>query len=261
MQANGVDDQLAQTYWRFAIVPTRSCRVQEGYQFNRRSSNSSLIPKALRSAARAVLYEVSGCRCSTRWMTSRRSRPKREGGPVTEPAALIEMNADERQLLKEAVCDAILERTRRMVSGDGEVGGMILGAKPSRVLSSGFVLPRIDEDGDDESSDIRLAAHGLDFRLRAAPGTLQITPSLAVYVRVLPSAEDLFARGGRLIPRAELSEAAAQRAKGEVSRRLAQQANGVTGRARRDMRNRHRGAGLPRDGSRGARWSDRSASR
>src|SRR3954465_12090766 len=119
------------------------------------------------------------------------------------------MDADERQLLKEAVCDAILERTRRLVSGDGEVGRTIVGAKPSRLLSSGFILPRIDEDGDDESSDIRLAAHGLDLRLRSAEGTLRITPSFAVYLRVLPSAEDLFAREGRLIPRAELSSDAA----------------------------------------------------
>lgn len=36
MQANGVDEMLAQTYWRFAIVPTRSYRVQEGFQFNQR---------------------------------------------------------------------------------------------------------------------------------------------------------------------------------------------------------------------------------
>ena len=83
---------------------------------------------------------------------------------VSEPWALRGMEPDERQLLKEAVCDAILERTCRIVSGGGEIGRTILGAKPSRVLSSGFILPRIDEDGDDESSDIRLAAHGLDLR-------------------------------------------------------------------------------------------------
>jgi hypothetical protein len=155
---------------------------------------------------------------------------------VSEPTALIDMDADERQLLKEAVCDAILERTRRIVSGDGEVGRTVLGAKPSRVLSSGFILPRIDEDGDDESSDIRLAAHGLDLRLRSVGENLQITPSLAVYVRTLPSSEDLFAREGRLIPRAELSAVASQQAKTEIAGRLDRQANGLTGRARRELR-------------------------
>lgn len=155
---------------------------------------------------------------------------------MSEPDVLQKMDADERQLLKEAVCDAILERTRRLVSGDGEVGRTILGAKPSRLLSSGFILPRIDEDGDDESSDIRLAAHGLDLRIRAVEGILRISPSLSVYVRILPTAEDLFARSGRLIPRAELSSDAAGRAKAEITRRLGSEASGLTGRARRDAR-------------------------
>ena len=171
---------------------------------------------------------------------------------MSEPRALRDMYADERQLLKEAVCDAILERTRRMVSGDGEIGRMILGAKPSRVLSSGFILPRIDEDGDDESSDIRLAAHGLDLRLRAAAGTMRISPTLAVYVRILPTAEDLFARGGRLIPGADLSTDAKKRAKREIASRLDQDRSGATGRARRELRAsiaaqvyRHMGVGVP----------------
>ena len=155
---------------------------------------------------------------------------------MTEPAALIGMDVDERQLLKEAVCDAILERTRRTMSGDGEIGRTILGDKPSRVLGSGFILPRVDEDGDDESSDIRLASHGLDLRLRDTGGVLRIIPSLAVYVRTLPSAEDLFARRGRLIPRAELSTAASQQARAEIARRLDQQAAGASARERRDMR-------------------------
>jgi hypothetical protein len=155
---------------------------------------------------------------------------------MSEPQALRDMEPDERQLLKEAVCDAILERTRRMVSGDGEIGRTILGAKPSRVLSSGFILPRIDEDGDDESSDIRLAAHGLDLRLRAVTGTMRISPALAVYVRILPTAEDLFVRGGRLIPRAELSTGAARRAKDEIARRLDQHGDAPAGRARRQLR-------------------------
>lgn len=155
---------------------------------------------------------------------------------MTESAALRDMEPDERQILKEAVCDAILERTRKLVSGDGEVGRTILGNKPSRVLSSGFILPKIDEDGDDESSDIRLAAHGLDLRLKDAQGRLRVAPALSVYVRILPSADDLFARAGRLVPRAELSSDAAQRAKVEIARRLDSQAGGATGRARREMR-------------------------
>lgn len=46
MQANGVDEMLAQTYWRFAIVPTRSYRVQEGFQFNQRVVQFVLDPES-----------------------------------------------------------------------------------------------------------------------------------------------------------------------------------------------------------------------
>ena len=46
MQANDVPDQLAETYWRFAIVPTRSYRVQEGFQFNQRVVQFVLDPES-----------------------------------------------------------------------------------------------------------------------------------------------------------------------------------------------------------------------
>lgn len=46
MQASGVDEVLAQTYWRFAIVPTRSYRVQEGFQFNQRVVQFVLDPES-----------------------------------------------------------------------------------------------------------------------------------------------------------------------------------------------------------------------
>lgn len=105
---------------------------------------------------------------------------------MAELRALDRLNADERQLLKEAVCDAVLERTRGVVSGEGPHGAIILGEKPSRTLSSAFILPRLDEDGDDEASDIRIASHGLDLRLRPSAGSLHLRPSLSVYVRALP---------------------------------------------------------------------------
>ena len=46
MQANCVDEMLAQTYWRFAIVPTRSYRIQEGFQFNQRVVQFVLDPES-----------------------------------------------------------------------------------------------------------------------------------------------------------------------------------------------------------------------
>src|SRR5205814_132245 len=93
---------------------------------------------------------------------------------MAEPRALDGMPWDDRQLLKEAVCDAVLERTRRVVSGEGVYGAAVLGEKPSRILSSAFILPRLNEDGDDESSDIKIPAHGMDLRVRPSGGALQV---------------------------------------------------------------------------------------
>lgn len=139
---------------------------------------------------------------------------------MADPRSLDGLGSDERQLLKEAVCDAILERTRKVVSGDGEHGAVVLGQKPSRVLSSGFILPRLNEDGDDEANDIRIAAHGMDVRIRqTAAGTVSVQPHLSVYIRAIPSSDELFARGGRLIPRADFNDRARQDIRDEVNRR------------------------------------------
>jgi hypothetical protein len=53
MQASGVDHVLAQTYWSFAIVPTRSYRVQEGFQFNQRVVQFVLDPESFASGLQA----------------------------------------------------------------------------------------------------------------------------------------------------------------------------------------------------------------
>ncbi len=142
---------------------------------------------------------------------------------MPEVRALAGMRWDDRQLLKEAVCDAIIERTRRVVSGEGSHGAIIVGEKPSRALSSGFILPRLNEDGDDESSDIKIPAHGIDLRVQASRGTLRVRPSLFVYVRGLPTAAELFGRDGRLIPRADFNDTAREHAKNQINQRAAQE--------------------------------------
>ena len=139
---------------------------------------------------------------------------------MAEPARLVGMSGDERQELKEAVCDAILERTRRVVSGTGEHGAVILGEHPSRVLSSGFVLPRM-VGGDDESSDIRIASHGMDIRLRGGTGAIVLRTEMSVYVRGLPTSAELFARDGRLLPKADFSPAANQTRRQAIAARVA----------------------------------------
>lgn len=95
---------------------------------------------------------------------------------MAEPRALEGMQWDDRQQLKEAVCDAVLERTRRVVSGEGAHGAAVLGEKPSRVLSSAFILPRLNEDGDDELSDIKIPSHGMDLRVRPSGGCCVFCP-------------------------------------------------------------------------------------
>jgi hypothetical protein len=63
------------------------------------------------------------------------------------------------------------------------------------------LLPRFDPTGqDDETSDIRIAASGMDFHIDAhAAGQSTITPSFSVYVRVLPDwvelADEALGRG------------------------------------------------------------------
>lgn len=46
MEANEVDEPLARMFWDIAIVPTRSYRVQEGFQFNQRVVQFVLDPES-----------------------------------------------------------------------------------------------------------------------------------------------------------------------------------------------------------------------
>ncbi|ABD07237.1 Helicase-like [Rhodopseudomonas palustris HaA2] len=128
---------------------------------------------------------------------------------MADPLALAGLSADDRQELKEAVCDAVLDRTRQIVSGEGDFGRTIFHERPARRLSSGFILPRLDAAGDDESSDIRIASHGLDFRLLSGgSGEIIVQPTFSVYVRALPTTDELFARNGWLIPPPGFNQAA-----------------------------------------------------
>jgi hypothetical protein len=139
---------------------------------------------------------------------------------MADPQALDGLSWDQRQELKEAVCDAVLERARQVVTGDGAYGSIILNERPSRKLSSGFVLPRLNPDSDDESSDIRIATHGLDFRIRAGgDGVVTVSPTLNAYVRALPTSDEMFARNGWLIPSADFNDGAKTRIKDAINLR------------------------------------------
>jgi hypothetical protein len=92
------------------------------------------------------------------------------------------------QELKEGVCNALVNMTIARVSGSDASGRILYGRSPRRSIVSGQLLPRFDPTGqDDETSDIRIAASGMDFHIDAhAAGQSTITPSFSVYVRVLP---------------------------------------------------------------------------
>jgi len=152
---------------------------------------------------------------------------------MPDPVSMEGLDRDTRQEIKEAVCDAVLERVRRVVSGEGSFGETILGDRPSLVLSSGFVLPGINVDGDDETGDIHIAAHGLDLRVNGAEGVVRVHPRMSVYVRAMPTSEELFAREGRLVPRADFSPMAGDQARQTIRRRAEAEIPRETPRAER----------------------------
>jgi hypothetical protein len=70
------------------------------------------------------------------------------------------------------------------------------------------LLPRFDEDGaEDETTDIRIAALGMDFQTTAsARGEARAAPSFAIYVRVMPSWDELSNPNLGLEPDFQLTE-------------------------------------------------------
>jgi len=96
------------------------------------------------------------------------------------------------QELKEAVCDALVNLTIARVSGAGDEGAVLFDANPRRSVVSGHLLPRFDERGDDDTSDITLSTLGMDLELhRHVGGRASLTPKFSTYVRVLPEWDDL----------------------------------------------------------------------
>ena len=95
--------------------------------------------------------------------------------------------------MKEAVVDSLVNLVYAHVSGTGSVGKCLFGARPRTVLNSGFVLPAQSPGGDDEViSPIWISSHGVQLQLqRGVADVIQVQPRLSVYVRVLPTLEDL----------------------------------------------------------------------
>ncbi len=96
------------------------------------------------------------------------------------------------QELKEAVCNAIVNLTVTRVTGSGEEGKIIYGSSPRRAVVSGQLLPRYDERNEDDTSDIRIAALGIDFQVgESASCEALFEPSFSTYVRILPEWDEI----------------------------------------------------------------------
>lgn len=94
---------------------------------------------------------------------------------------------------KEALTDSLLNLTYRLVSGEGEDGEFVYGDKPSRKFVSGFLLPAMSGSGaDDETNDIHISNIGMDLQVNnPSTGNLEVAVSFSIYIRVLPTWEEI----------------------------------------------------------------------
>jgi hypothetical protein len=108
---------------------------------------------------------------------------------------------------KEAVVEALLRLAAQRCTGEGSAGDFIFGVKPSAKLVSGFLLPRFDATGvGDDTSDIHIATMGIDLQVASEhSGEIVVVPDIAIYVRMLPTWEDLSDPRHDMLPRSELS--------------------------------------------------------
>jgi hypothetical protein len=108
---------------------------------------------------------------------------------------------------KEAVVEVLLQLAVQKCTGEGPAGEFIFGVKPSSRLVSGFLLPRFDATGQgDETSDIHIATMGIDLQVAVdRSGEIAAVPDISIYVRMLPTWEDLNDPRHDMVPRSELS--------------------------------------------------------
>lgn len=110
------------------------------------------------------------------------------------PNPVVRANPSEiSTTVKEAVVDALVSMTHAQVSGAGEFGKYLFGARPRTLLNSAFLLPELQAEGGDEvTSPIWISSHGLQIQIAAGVSSeISIQPQVSVYVRVLPKEEDL----------------------------------------------------------------------
>lgn len=95
--------------------------------------------------------------------------------------------------VKEAIVDALINMTHAQVSGAGEFGKYLFGARPRTLLNSALLLPELKAEGGDEvTSPIWISSHGLQVQVASGVASeISVQPQASVYVRVLPKEDDL----------------------------------------------------------------------
>lgn len=135
-----------------------------------------------------------------------------DNGARRAPPQSINLDAVERSgadltEAKEAVVEGVLQLAIERCTGEGQSGELVYGMKPSAKFVSGFLLPRFDASGqEDETSDIHIATMGIDLQVAAEhSGEIVVEPEFSIYVRLLPTWEELSDRRHEMMPRSELS--------------------------------------------------------
>lgn len=140
----------------------------------------------------------------------------RESAPIAIDLAAAEARFGEETgadftEAKEAITDGMMGLTLAHCTGSGSHGAVLYGSKPSSQLVSGFLLPRFDQLGMDETSDIHIATMGLDAQIGAyGDGEIAVQPRFAIYVRTLPSWDEITDTRYDMMPRVELSRTTRQ---------------------------------------------------
>lgn len=129
---------------------------------------------------------------------------------AAEASSVAQSSADFTEA-KEAVVDGLIGLTLAHCTGAGEAGALFYGAKPSSQLVSGFLLPRFDPMGVDDTSDIHIATMGIDAQIAAdAEGEIVVRAEMAIYVRELPSWEEITDPRHEMMPQVQLARATRQ---------------------------------------------------
>ncbi len=107
--------------------------------------------------------------------------------------SISEIKGDQYTEAKEALAAALLTRVYREMSGEREHGEFVLGEKPSKRFSTGFLMPMRDVHGNENlTENLRISVHGMDLQThKDMPGVIEIGAAYSIYIRVLPTWDDL----------------------------------------------------------------------